>query len=68
MRYLCVFPGIRYYEKALEEKNIKITATELQYIPVNYKGLSEEEQNEVNELIELFEEDDDVQSVYTNMQ
>ncbi|MCL4548315.1 MAG: YebC/PmpR family DNA-binding transcriptional regulator [Bacteroidetes bacterium] len=55
-------------QKALEERNLEITATELQYIPVNNKELSEEQQKEVNELIEELEEDDDVQSVYTNIQ
>ena len=55
-------------QKALEERNLEITATELQYIPVNNKELSEEQQKEVNELIEELEEDDDVQSVYTNLQ
>lgn len=55
-------------QKALEERNLEITATELQYIPVNNKELSEEQQKEVNGLIEALEEDDDVQSVYTNLQ
>ena len=55
-------------QKALEERNLEITATELQYIPVNNKELSEEQQKEVNELIESLEDDDDVQSVYHNMQ
>ncbi|MCL4550831.1 MAG: YebC/PmpR family DNA-binding transcriptional regulator [Bacteroidetes bacterium] len=55
-------------QKALEERNLEIAATELQYIPVNNKELSEEQQKEVNELIEELEDDDDVQSVYTNMQ
>lgn len=55
-------------QKALEEKGIEINATELQYIPQNYKELNEEQQKEVNDCIEAFEEDDDVQSVYHNMQ
>lgn len=55
-------------QKALEEKGIEINATELQYIPQNYKELTEEQQKEVNDCIEAFEEDDDVQSVYNNMQ
>lgn len=55
-------------QKALEEKNLEIKATEFQYIPSNYKELNEEQQKEVNELIEAIEEDDDVQSVYHNMQ
>lgn len=55
-------------QKALEEKNIEITATEVQYIPTTYKELSEEQQKEVNELLEALEEDDDVQAVHHNMQ
>ncbi|TSA29792.1 MAG: YebC/PmpR family DNA-binding transcriptional regulator [Ignavibacteriales bacterium] len=55
-------------QKALEEKNIEIKATELQYIPTNYKEVTEEQRKEVNILIEALEEDDDVQSVYHNMQ
>lgn len=55
-------------QKALEERNIEISATELQYIPTNYKELNDEQQKEVNELLEALEEDDDVQSVYHNMQ
>ena len=55
-------------QKALEERGLDINATEFQYIPTNYKELNEEQQKEVNELIEAIEEDDDVQSVYHNMQ
>lgn len=54
-------------QKALDEKNIEVSATEFPYIPTNLKELDEEQQKEVNELIEAIEEDDDVQSVYTNM-
>lgn len=55
-------------QKALEEKELEINATEFQYIPSTYKQLNEEQQKEVNELIETIEEDDDVQSVYHNLQ
>ncbi len=55
-------------QKTLEEKNIEIKATELQYLPTNYKEVTEEQRKEVNTLIEALEEDDDVQSVYHNMQ
>jgi transcriptional/translational regulatory protein YebC/TACO1 len=55
-------------QKALEEKNMEIAATEFQFIPGNYKEVSEEHKKEVNELIEALNEDDDVQSVYNNMQ
>ena len=55
-------------QKALEERELDITATELQYIPENYKELTDEQQAEFNEIVEAFDEDDDVQSVYHNMQ
>ncbi len=55
-------------QKALEEKNIEIKATEFQFLPSNYKELNDEQKKEMNELIEALEDDDDVQSVYHNMQ
>ena len=55
-------------QKALEDRNMDIAATEFQYIPGNYKEVTEEQKTEVNTLIEALEEDDDVQSVYHNMQ
>lgn len=55
-------------QKALEEKGIEINATELTYLPQNTKDdLTEEQLKEVNALIEMLEEEDDVQSVYTNL-
>ena len=53
--------------KALEEKGIEATTTELQYLPTTTKELSEAEEKEVQELIDALEEDDDVQSVFTSM-
>ena len=53
--------------KALEEKGIEATTTELQYLPTTTKELSEAEAKEVQELIDALEEDDDVQSVFTSM-
>jgi YebC/PmpR family DNA-binding regulatory protein len=54
--------------KALEEKGIEATTTELQYLPTSTKELSEAEAKEVQELIDKLEEDDDVQSVFHSMQ
>ncbi|KUO63389.1 transcriptional regulator [bacterium BRH_c32] len=62
-----MFQDFGTMQKALDEKNIEVSATEFPYIPTNLKELDEEQQKEVNELIEAIEEDDDVQSVYTNM-
>jgi len=55
-------------QKALEEKNIEIKATELQFVPTNYKEVTEEQRKDINALVEALEDDDDVQSVYNNMQ
>lgn len=62
-----MFQDFGTMQKALDEKNIEVSATEFPYIPTNLKELDDEQQKEVNELIEAIEEDDDVQSVYTNM-
>ncbi len=62
------FHGFGAMQKALEEKGIDAASTELQYIPTTTKELTKEQTKEVNELIEALEEDDDVQSVYHNMQ
>lgn len=55
-------------QKALDERNIEVNSSEFQFIPTNYKELTEEQEAEVNEVIEALEEDDDVQSVFHNMQ
>jgi len=60
------FEDFGMMQKALDEKNIEINSSEFQYIPTNYKELSEEQYNEVIVLIDALEEDDDVQSVYHN--
>lgn len=63
----CAFQDFGNMQKALEEKGIEVSSTELQYIPGNTKELTEEQQKDVNDLIEALEEDDDVQAVYHNM-
>lgn len=55
-------------QKALEEKNIEIGATETQYIPTTTKELNDEQKAEVKALLDALEEDDDVQAVHNNMQ
>lgn len=53
--------------KALEEKGIEATNTELQFVPTTTKELSESEAKEVKDLLEKLEEEDDVQSVFHNL-
>ncbi len=54
-------------QKALEERGIEATSTELHYLPTSRKELSEEQAKEILELVENLEGDDDVQSVYHNL-
>ncbi len=54
-------------QKGLEEKGITVTNASLQRIPMSTKELTEEQAEEVMELIDKLEEDDDVQAVFHNI-
>jgi YebC/PmpR family DNA-binding regulatory protein len=54
-------------QKGLEEKGITVTNASLQRIPMSTKELTEEQADEVMELIDKLEEDDDVQAVFHNI-
>ncbi|MEO6883496.1 MAG: YebC/PmpR family DNA-binding transcriptional regulator, partial [Bacteroidia bacterium] len=54
-------------QKALEAKKVNILSAELERIPTTITELTEEQQQEVLNLVEKLEEDDDVQSVYHNL-
>ncbi|GGF11394.1 YebC/PmpR family DNA-binding transcriptional regulator [Hymenobacter cavernae] len=58
------FTDFGQMQKALEEKNLNVISAQLQRIPNTRVSLSEEQAEEVLNLIEKFEEDDDVQAVY----
>ena len=58
------YPDFAGMQKALEEKGIAVTEAKIERIPTTTKELSEEEANEVFEMIDKIEEDDDVQAVY----
>lgn len=53
--------------KALEDRNITVIKAGLERIPLSYAEVTEEQMDEVLELIEKIEEDDDVQAVYHNL-
>ncbi len=55
-------------QKALEEKGLNVITAELQRIPNTRTELTDEQAEEIENLIEKIEEDDDVQAVYHNMQ
>lgn len=55
-------------QKGLESKNIEAKSSELQQIPNNYKeGLTEDQANQVLQLVAKLEDDDDVQQVFHNL-
>ena len=53
--------------KALDDKNIPVKKAALERIPTTFVELSDEQQDEVLQLIDKFEEDDDVQAVFHNL-
>jgi YebC/PmpR family DNA-binding regulatory protein len=54
-------------QRALEEKNIAVKKASLERIPTTFVELTEQQQDEVLQLVDKFEEDDDVQAVYHNL-
>lgn len=58
------FAGMQKY---LETTKMHVVSSELERIPTSYAEVNEAQENELLELIEKFEQDDDVQSVYHNM-
>ena len=54
-------------QKYLEDNGFEITSSEFVYEPADYKELTEEQRAEVEKLIDVVEDDDDVQNVFTNM-
>ena len=53
--------------KALEDRKIEVKKAALERIPTTMVELSEEQQDDILQLIDRFEEDDDVQAVYHNL-
>jgi transcriptional/translational regulatory protein YebC/TACO1 len=54
-------------QKKLEELEIVVENESLQRIPKEYKVLGKEETRKIIKAIDFFEEDDDVQNVYHNL-
>lgn len=62
-----MFENFGNMQKALEERNIEVISSELEWIPTTTTSLTDEQAEEVFKLIERVEEDDDVQRVFHNM-
>ncbi len=54
-------------QKFLEEKGVTLKSAQLKRIPTTTVQLTAEQEDEIMELIEKFEQDDDVQAVYHNV-
>ncbi len=54
-------------QEGLEKHNIEVEKSELQRIPNHTKELTEEQVDEVLELVDALEQDDDVQAVFHNL-
>ncbi|WP_162427133.1 YebC/PmpR family DNA-binding transcriptional regulator [Pontibacter pudoricolor] len=61
------FSDFGQMQKALEEKGLNVISAELQRIPNTRTELTDEQAEEIENLVEKIEEDDDVQAVYHNM-
>lgn len=61
-------PDYDTMQKALESRGLDVLSSELERIPQSYaEGLTEDQENELFELVEKFEQDDDIQKVYHNL-
>jgi len=55
-------------QKKLEEMNVEVQSAGLQRIPNNYKKLDVDDAKKLLRMIDEFEDDDDVQNVYHNLE
>ena len=55
-------------QKYLEENGFELISAEFERIPTELKELNAEQRAAINKMLEKFEDDEDVQSVYHNMQ
>jgi len=61
------FTDFGMMQKALEDKKINVISAKLQRLPNTTTTLTEEQAEEVLDLIDKFEEEDDVQAVFHNL-
>jgi YebC/PmpR family DNA-binding regulatory protein len=61
------FQSYSVVQKYLEENNFEIHSAEFEWIPNDYKEITNEQRVILEKLLEKFEEDEDVQNVFHNM-
>ena len=62
------FEDFGLIQKELEKRNIEIISSEFERLPKIRKSLNEEQKLKIDKLIDLIDEDDDVQNVYTDLE
>ncbi|MDP2311918.1 MAG: YebC/PmpR family DNA-binding transcriptional regulator [Pseudomonadota bacterium] len=63
----CAFHDFGMLQRALEERKLAPVSTAAEYVPSSVIELSEEQADEVLQLVDRLEQDDDVQSVFHNL-
>lgn len=63
----CAFADFGNLQKALEDRGLKPLSAESEYIPTTPIELDDAKAKEVLELVDLLEQDDDVQKVFSNL-
>ena len=61
------FQSFNAIQKYLEENGFEIKSSEFTRIPTDEKDLNDEQRATIEKMVEKLEDDEDVQSVYTNM-
>jgi transcriptional/translational regulatory protein YebC/TACO1 len=54
-------------QKYLESNGFEVTGAEFTRIPNDLKDVTPEERESIDKMVDILEDDDDVQNVYTNM-
>ena len=62
------FEDFGLIQKELEKRNLQIISSEFERLPKVTKNLNEEQKVKIDKLIDLIDEDDDVQNVYTDLE
>ena len=62
------FEDFGLIQKELEKRNLQIISSEFERLPKITKNLNEEQKVKIDKLIDLIDEDDDVQNVYTDLE
>jgi len=64
---VCAFADFGAMQKAIETKGLELINAEKIRNPITFKEVTPEQRESIEKVIEKFEEDDDIQQVFTNM-